>query len=175
LLFPRPAGENPLFTMDYLWTPWRYSYVANAAQDPGCPFCRALEAGDDARTLIVERAAKNFIILNRYPYTTGHVLIVPYAHLADLAALDSTTLDEMMQLAQRVQRALATAYKPEGFNLGMNLGRVAGAGVAGHLHLHLLPRWAGDTNFMATTAETRNLPEDLAHTCRKLRAALRQG
>jgi ATP adenylyltransferase len=160
--------------MDYLWTPWRYTYVANAAKDPGCPLCRALEAGDDAAMLIVERAARNFIILNRYPYTSGHVMIVPYAHVAELGEVDAATLTEMMQLAQRVQRALAAAYSPEGYNLGMNLGRMAGAGVAGHLHLHVLPRWAGDTNFMATVAETRNLPEDLPQTYQKLRAALNQ-
>ena len=159
--------------MDYLWTPWRFTYVANADQDAGCPFCRALESGDDTKVFIVERAAKNFIILNRYPYTSGHVMIVPYAHVAELGEVDAETLNEMMQLAQRVQRALASAYKPEGYNLGMNLGRVAGAGVAGHLHLHVLPRWAGDTNFMATTAETRNLPEDLAQTYEKLRLALK--
>ena len=158
--------------MDFLWTPWRYRYMADAGKDDGCIFCAALEARDDAKTLIVLRGNKNFIILNRYPYTSGHVMIVPYAHVADFATADADTMGEMMQLAQRVQGALVAVYHPDGYNLGMNLGRSAGAGVTGHLHLHLLPRWQGDTNFMTTVAETRLEPEDLATTYDKLRRAL---
>lgn len=158
--------------MDYLWTPWRYRYVTDPAKDEGCIFCDALKQSDDAKSLIVLRGGKNFIILNRFPYTTGHLMIVPLAHVADLSACDRETLAEMMQLAQRVQAALAAQYKPEGYNLGMNLGGCAGAGVAGHLHLHVLPRWNGDTNFMTTTAETRVEPEDLALTYEKMRRAL---
>lgn len=158
--------------MDYLWTPWRYRYVADASKDDRCIFCDALAANDDARTLIVLRAAKNFIILNRYPYTSGHVMVVPYAHVGDLGAVDTETLTEMMQLAQRVQGALARTYRPEGFNLGMNLGRAAGAGVTGHVHLHVLARWAGDANFMTVTGETRVEPEELSTTYEKLRKAL---
>lgn len=157
--------------MDYLWTPWRYRYVTDPAKDEGCIFCAALKL-DDAKSFIVFRGKKNFIILNRYPYTTGHVMIVPFAHVAELAECDTPTLTEMMELAQRVQRALAANYKPEGYNLGMNLGRCAGAGVTGHLHLHVLPRWNGDTNFMSAVAETRIEPEDLAVTYEKLRRAL---
>ena len=160
--------------MDYLWTPWRYAYVADPAKDERCIFCTVLEKNDDAAGLIVLRGKKNFIILNRFPYTSGHVMIVPYAHIAELSAVDAATLSEMMQLAQRVQRALAAAYKPDGYNLGMNLGRCAGAGVTGHLHLHVLPRWGGDTNFMATVGETRMHPEDLAETYKKLRKALQE-
>ena len=122
--------------------------------------------------LIVERGAKNFIVLNRYPYTAGHVMVVPYAHEAELSGVDAATLSEMMLLAQSVQRALAAAYQPEGYNLGMNLGRCAGAGVLGHLHLHVLPRWTGDANFMTTVGETRHLPEDLSQTFDKLKRAL---
>lgn len=162
--------------MDYLWTPWRYRYVAsasaNALKDERCIFCDALASGDDAASLIVLRASKNFIILNRYPYTSGHVMVVPYAHVADLAAADPETLAEMMQLAQRVQKALGETYHPEGYNLGMNLGRAAGAGVAGHLHLHILPRWAGDSSFMTVVGETRVEPEELATTFERLRKAL---
>lgn len=158
--------------MDYLFTPWRYKYVTNAAKDDGCVFCALLEEKDDAKSLIVERGAKNFIVLNRYPYTPGHVMVVPYAHVAELSGVDADTLSEMMLMAQRVQRALAAAYKPEGYNLGMNLGRCAGAGVASHLHLHVLPRWVGDTNFMTTAAETRHIPEDLTQTYDKLKRAL---
>ena len=118
------------------------------------------------------RGKKNFIILNRFPYTTGHVMIAPFAHVAELTGCDAPTLHEMMELAQRVQVALAASYKPEGYNLGMNLGRCAGAGVTGHLHLHVLPRWSGDTSFMSSIAETRIEPEDLAVTYEKLRRAL---
>jgi ATP adenylyltransferase len=158
--------------MDYLWTPWRYRYIADAAKDTGCIFCAAVAANDDAKTQIVFRGSKSFVILNRYPYTTGHVMIVPYAHVADLAAADPEMLAEMMRIAQRVQTALHNTYHPEGFNLGMNLGRAAGAGVTGHLHLHQLPRWPGDANFMTVIGETRVEPEDLAVTYEKLRKAL---
>ena len=157
--------------MDYLWTPWRYRYVTDPTKDDRCIFCAALEQ-DDAKSFIVFRGKKNFVILNRFPYTTGHVMIAPLAHIAELTDCDSPTLTEMMELAQRVQRALAANYKPEGYNLGMNLGRCAGAGVTGHLHLHVLPRWSGDTSFMSSIAETRIEPEDLAVTYEKLRRAL---
>ncbi len=160
--------------MDYLWTPWRYRYVAEAGKQEGCIFCEALAINDDERSLILLRQKKNFVILNRFPYTTGHAMIVPYAHLAELSAYDGETLGEMMELAKRLERALTACYRPQGFNLGMNLGRSAGAGVAGHVHLHVVPRWAGDTNFMTTVGETRMEPEDLATTFRKLRPALAQ-
>jgi ATP adenylyltransferase len=158
--------------MDYLWTPWRYAYIASASKDTSCVFCNAASAGDDKKNLIVFRGAKNFIILNAFPYTSGHVMIVPYAHVAELSAAEPETLSEMMQLAQRVQLALESAYHPQGYNLGMNLGRAAGAGVVGHLHLHVLPRWAGDANFMTVVGETRVEPEDLSTTYEKLRKAL---
>ena len=158
--------------MDYLWTPWRYRYVAQAGQDDACIFCAALAANDDTGRMIVHRAQHTFIILNLYPYTTGHSMIVPYRHVPDLAGCDGPTLAEMMQLAQRMQLALGRIYKPEGLNLGMNLGRCAGAGVTGHVHLHVLPRWTGDSSFMTTVGETRLHPEDLSETYRKLRAEL---
>ena len=158
--------------MDYLWTPWRYRYIADASKDDRCIFCDALALADDSKSLIVHRGRKNFIILNRFPYTTGHVMIVPFAHHGELTDCDADTLAEMMQLAQRVAAALAANYKAEGYNLGMNLGRCAGAGVSGHLHLHVLPRWSGDTNFMSTIGETRLEPETLEITYDKLRRAL---
>jgi ATP adenylyltransferase len=158
--------------MDYLWTPWRYRYMADASKDDRCIFCDALEKKDDARTLIVLRAEKCFVILNRYPYTSGHSMIVPYAHVADLAAADPDVLAEMMRLAQRVETALAKMYQPQGFNIGMNLGRSAGAGITGHLHLHILPRWAGDANFMTVVGETRVEPEELSTTYERMRQAL---
>ena len=158
--------------MDYLWSPWRYKYIATGGKDEGCIFCRAAAANDDSRTHIIFRGIKNFIILNRYPYTSGHVMIVPYAHVADLMATDAESLAEMMQLAQKMQAALEATYHPQGYNLGMNLGRAAGAGVEGHLHLHVLPRWSGDSNFMTTVSETRVEPEDLESTYEKLHKAL---
>jgi ATP adenylyltransferase len=158
--------------MDYLWTPWRYRYVADTSKDERCIFCDALAANDDARTLILLRGEKNFVILNRYPYTSGHVMVVPYAHVADFASAEPDTLSEMMRMAQRVQMALGKTYRPHGYNLGMNLGSAAGAGVTGHLHLHILPRWAGDANFMTVVGETRVEPEDLATTFERMHRAL---
>lgn len=158
--------------MDYVWTPWRYRYIAEARNPVGCIFCNMPAANRDEETFIVFRGVKNFIILNRYPYTSGHVMVVPYAHTADFGALDTDTTAEMMFLTQRAQAALDETYHPDGFNLGMNLGRAAGAGIADHLHLHLLPRWTGDTNFMTTVGETRLEPEDLSTTYTKLRKAL---
>jgi len=140
--------------MDYLWTPWRYRYMAEAGKAVGCVLCDLPAANQDQEALIVLRGVKNYIVLNRYPYTSGHVMVVPYAHTADFAQLDAQTTAEMMSLAQRVQAALEGVYHPEGYNIGMNLGRSAGAGIADHLHLHVLPRWAGDTNFMTTVGET---------------------
>lgn len=155
--------------MDYLWTPWRYQYVSQPGSNQVCIFCEALKQTDDAQTLILFRGRRNFILLNRYPYTTGHAMIAPYDHVGDLIDARAETLGEMMELCQRLQRALAAVYKPEGYNIGMNLGKIAGAGVADHLHLHVLPRWAGDTSFMTTVGETRLEPEDLATTYAKLK------
>jgi ATP adenylyltransferase len=160
--------------MDYLWTPWRYQYMAQAAagQQPECIFCDAVKRNQDPETLIVHRAKKSFVILNRFPYTSGHVMIVPYEHVAELKLCEPGTLAEMMELAQRVEKIFSASYKPDGMNLGMNLGRAAGAGVAGHLHLHMLPRWIGDSNFMTVTGETRVHPEELKTTYERLNRAL---
>jgi ATP adenylyltransferase len=160
--------------MDYLWTPWRYQYMEQAAagKQPDCIFCDALARKNDAETLIVYRGKKTFIILNRFPYTSGHVMIVPYAHVAELSLCEPGALDEMMELAQRAEKVFRENYKPDGMNLGMNLGRAAGAGVTGHLHLHALPRWFGDSNFMTVAGETRVHPEDLKTTYARLLKAL---
>jgi ATP adenylyltransferase len=159
--------------MDYVWSPWRYAYITEASKSPGsdCIFCDALKQRDEV-SLVVHRGKKVFTILNRYPYTPGHVMIVPYAHVAELSACDAATLTEMMQAATRVEKAFGADYKPDGVNLGMNLGKAAGAGVAGHLHLHALPRWFGDTSFMTVTGETRVHPEDLKMTYEKMKKAL---
>jgi ATP adenylyltransferase len=160
--------------MDYLWTPWRYHYMEQAAsgKQPPCIFCDAASRTDDEVTLVVHRGTTSFVILNRYPYTSGHVMVVPYAHVAQLALCAAETLAEMMQFAQRVERAFHSEYRPDGMNFGMNLGRAAGAGVTGHLHLHGLPRWIGDANFMTVTGETRVHPEELSTTYRRLKEAL---
>jgi ATP adenylyltransferase len=160
--------------MDYLWTPWRYQYLAEAAagKHPECIFCDTLARNRDAETLIVFRGKKAFVILNRFPYTSGHVMIVPNAHVAELHLCEPGALDEMMALAQKMETVLRGSYRPDGMNLGMNLGRAAGAGVIGHLHLHMLPRWFGDSNFMTVTGETRVHPEELKTTYDRLSKAL---
>jgi ATP adenylyltransferase len=150
--------------MDYLWSPWRYRYVQKNIPETGCVFCRTHE-------LVVFRGKLNFVVLNLYPYTTGHSMVVPYQHIGSLDAAPAETLQEMILLAQQAQRHLAAIYKPTGFNLGMNLGESAGAGIADHIHLHVLPRWSGDTSFITTVAETRVLPEELSVTHQKLAAA----
>lgn len=161
--------------MDRLWSPWRYDYIKSGSGDEqdearGCVFCNLLAAeGDDASKFILYRAAHNFVVLNIYPYISGHLMIVPYAHLSEIDAAPKAATDEMMDLTKRSQAILRAVYHPHGFNLGMNLGRAAGAGVAGHFHMHLMPRWTGDANFMSTIGETRVIPEDLATTYRKLK------
>jgi ATP adenylyltransferase len=160
--------------MDYLWTPWRYQYMeqVTAGKQPECFLCDAIAAKDDAATLIAHRGKKAFVILNRFPYTSGHVMIVPYAHVAELNLCETETLGEMMQYAQKIETAFRENYKPDGMNMGLNLGRAAGAGVIGHLHLHALPRWFGDSNFMTVTGETRVHPEDLKTTYERIRKSL---
>jgi len=136
-----------------------------------CIFCTAQSnPADDEKNFLIHRAAYNFVILNLYPYISGHVMIAPYAHLAEFDEAAKEVTDEMMDLAKRCQAALRQVYHPQGYNLGMNLGRAAGAGVAGHFHMHVMPRWDGDTNFMSTVGQTRVLPEDLPTTFRKLKA-----
>jgi len=158
--------------MDHLWSPWRYRYVSTASPKNECIFCAKLRQDQDAENYIVLRAQHNFILLNLYPYTSGHLMIAPYAHVATLADLDLSARTEMMELTARAEKALRSIYKPGGINLGMNLGECAGAGVAGHIHMHVLPRWPGDASFMTTVGETRVLPEDLVDSHRKLVEAL---
>jgi ATP adenylyltransferase len=158
--------------MDYLWTPWRYAYVSGATTSDECIFCAKPKEGDDRKALIPYRGTDCYVILNAFPYTSGHVMIVPFDHVDRLAKLPAKTADEMMRLAQRLETALCRAYNPEGLNLGMNIGKAAGAGVAGHVHLHVLPRWTADSNFMTVVGETRGLPEALETTFDKLNALL---
>jgi ATP adenylyltransferase len=158
--------------MDRLWSPWRYRYVSTAASSDTCIFCAKAAAHDDRANYIVLRAERNFVMLNLYPYTSGHLMIAPYEHVATLEEAHPETAAEMMRLMVRAETALRAAYQPDGLNLGMNLGESAGAGIAGHIHMHMLPRWTGDANFMTTVGETRVLPEDLEATYDRLRKAL---
>lgn len=184
--------------MDRLWTPWRYDYVSRADKqhrkgvpasleawpgDHGCVFCNLIAAVDygiitgvaretaEQAAHLLHRGEHCFLCLNAFPYATGHILIVPYQHTDSLAALEPAAATEMISLAQRTERALRSVYQPNGLNFGLNLGESAGAGVANHIHLHALPRWSGDTNFMTVIAETRVLPETLEITWRRLREA----
>jgi ATP adenylyltransferase len=159
--------------MDYLWTPWRYQYLSATEKPDGCIFCIAGQGTDDRQHLVVHRAAHNFIILNRFPYTNGHLMIVPYQHAPSLLELPEETLHELMVLARATEQRLRAIYRPDGLNLGINIGAAAGAGIAGHLHLHALPRWMGDANFMTSVGETRVLPETLETTWERLTAAFR--
>lgn len=154
--------------MEHIWSPWRYKYIASANQQTGCVFCRLLEDGNDRRNYILHRAPLNFVVLNRFPYTSGHLMVVPYVHERSLAALDKATTMEMIELAKLLQSALEAEYKPDGFNIGLNLGQSAGAGVAEHVHLHVVPRWSGDANFISVISETRILPEVLETTFERL-------
>jgi ATP adenylyltransferase len=159
--------------MDYLWTPWRYAYVSGADKATGCVFCEAAKEKDDATARIVYRGQHCFVILNTYPYTPGHVMIVPYLHLDELQKLPVEPANEMMALSQRMETVLRSLYRPDGINLGMNIGKAAGAGIAGHIHMHVLPRWVADANFVSVVGETRVLPETLEVTWGKMREALR--
>ena len=184
--------------MEHLWTPWRFAYVSTAETatrpgvpaklsawpgDLGCVFCNLVASIDHAISKgmspeeaeaaggLIMRGKHCFIWLNAFPYTCGHVMVMPYAHLDRLAALPVEAAHELTDLAQLTEQALERLYHPHGFNFGMNVGQAAGAGVAGHLHLHALPRWVGDANFMTTIAETRVLPEDLETTWKRMREA----
>jgi ATP adenylyltransferase len=154
--------------MDHLWSPWRYDYVTKAGSDVPCIFCEKSSQTSDSENYIVHRAKKNFILLNIYPYTTGHMMIAPYEHVATLEATSEETVTEMMLLSRQAAKHLRAIYHPHGMNIGMNVGECAGAGVAGHIHMHVLPRWIGDSSFMTTVGETRVLPEDLRVTYERL-------
>ena len=160
--------------MDRLWSPWRAKYIASGvdAESPTCVFCEiGRDTENDLSNYVVFRGQLNFVALNLFPYITGHLLVIPYGHLGEFDSASKDVTDEMMDLTKRSQAALREVYKPAGFNMGMNLGAAAGAGIVDHIHIHILPRWSGDTNFMTTVAETRVLPESLADTYAKLRTA----
>lgn len=155
--------------MERLWAPWRLEYITGEKSDE-CIFC-AKPALDDDSALIVHRGERCFVMLNAFPYASGHVMVAPYEHTADLAGLDEAASLELISLTQDSLRAIRLTYRPDGFNVGANLGTVAGAGVADHVHMHVVPRWEGDTNFMPVLSEVRVLPESLQDTHRRLKEA----
>ena len=155
--------------MEHIWSPWRLSYMTRKDKPTTCIFCEAIKQKDSEDNLIVRRGERAFAILNRYPYTSGHLMIVPNQHLPSLLDLDAATLSDMMALMQQALHTIASLYQPEGFNVGANIGSCSGAGVAVHFHWHVVPRWGGDTNFMTTVGGARVLPEDLQQTYQRIR------
>jgi len=153
-----------------LWAPWRLEYIEQADEQEGCVFCRALGV-DDESGLVVHRGERAFVLLNKYPYASGHLMIAPSRHEGDFGGLDRDEAAEVHRLASSALEALAETMGPQGYNLGWNLGRIAGAGVIDHVHMHVVPRWAGDTNFMPVLADVKVLPEALEETRRKIAAA----
>jgi ATP adenylyltransferase len=157
-----------------IWAPWRLAYVKDASKDSEqeCIFCAKPADDDDEGNLIVHRGERCFVILNLFPYTNGHLMIAPYEHLATLGELDPDTVAEMMALTQRAMGVLSERYQPHGYNVGFNQGRVAGAGVEHHIHMHVVPRWGGDTNFMPVLADTRVMPQTLEESYATLKGSL---
>lgn len=164
---PGNPGSGP----DCLWAPWRMEYIESVGRPEGCVFCRAWSGTDDRSSLVVRRGETAFVILNRYPYNNGHCMVVPVRHTADLGGLSQVEKIELFDLLDATRRALDEAMHPHGYNLGMNLGRTAGAGIADHLHFHLVPRWNGDTNFMPVLGHTKVVSEGLEQTREKLARA----
>jgi ATP adenylyltransferase len=153
--------------VERLWAPWRLEYVQSAGEQDGCVFCSAA-AGDDEEHLVVHRGERAFVLLNKFPYASGHLLVAPYRHGVNFAELDEAEILEVHRLGARGLDALAAVHKPQGFNLGWNVGRPAGAGIVDHGHLHVVPRWSGDTNFMPVLGDVKVIPQHLAKTRRQL-------
>jgi ATP adenylyltransferase len=156
--------------MDRLWAPWRLEYVQHADEQDGCVFCRAAD-GDDEEQLVVHRGEHAFVLLNKFPYSSGHVMVATLRHVGELDALTTAEATEIHVLTTRSLEALRRVYRPDAFNVGWNLGQVAGGSISGHLHEHVVPRWAGDTNFMPVLADIKVVPEHLLETRERLRAA----
>ena len=154
--------------MDHLWSPWRLAYITGASQSTGCVFCDALSSAE-AEPLLVHRGETCFVILNLYPYNNGHLMVIPIRHIASLAAASAAELHELIALTRTAEMALTEAYAPHGLNMGINLGKPAGAGILDHVHMHVVPRWNGDTNFMSVVGRTRVLAEELPDTAARLR------
>ncbi len=157
--------------MNYLWSPWRMEYILSPKSVEGCVFCEGLKQEDGPDNLIIHRGSKAFVMLNRFPYTSGHLMIVPYEHRPSLDLLDAGSRSDLMELSARAIQVLEILYTPQGYNLGMNIGNAAGAGITDHVHMHIVPRWVGDTNFMSAVSQTRVLPELLEETYRRVKEA----
>ena len=157
--------------MDHIYSPWRKEYFDRDKNSPACVFCEAIRQLDSPENLIIFRGKLAFVILNRYPYTSGHLMVVPFQHSSALSELTDDTMLEMMQLTQKAVSVIGQEYQPQGFNIGMNLGAVAGAGITEHLHMHVVPRWQGDANFVSVIGQTRVLPETLEETYYRMRQA----
>ena len=154
--------------MERLWSPWRLAYVTGGKPEAGCVFCNAPRL-PEPESLVLFSGTTCYVVLNRYPYNNGHLMVVPFRHAATLSALTPEELSEMARLTQRSEAAVTEAYQPHGINVGINIGKPAGAGVLDHVHAHLVPRWNGDTNFMTVVGNVRVLPEDLGETVKRLR------
>jgi ATP adenylyltransferase len=159
--------------MKQLWAPWRLEYIKSADELPGCLFCDAA-SGDDEERLVVHRGATAIVLLNKYPYSSGHFMVAPVRHVGEFAELEEAEVLELHRLASAGMGVLAETYSPQGYNVGWNLGRIAGAGIVDHVHVHVVPRWAGDTNFMPVLADVKVMPEHLGETRRRLAAAWAQ-
>jgi ATP adenylyltransferase len=164
----RPGSLAAAMAEERLWAPWRLEYIRGPRADE-CIFCRAVDSDDDEKHYVVHRGEQCFVILNAYPYNNGHVMVAPYRHEPTIEPLDDATLLEMMQLVRRSMAALREVYGPEGFNIGINQGGVAGAGIEDHVHQHVVPRWGGDTNFMPVIGDVRVLPQSLSDSWKELR------
>lgn len=154
--------------MKHIWAPWRMDYIEDPNRLEGCLFCTRLEVEDGPKNLVLQRGKHSFVMLNLYPYTNGHMMVVPFAHVPSLENLEAETLMEMMGYVNQAIKVLRKTYQAASFNVGVNIGEAAGAGVVDHVHMHVLPRWPGDTNFMATTSETRVIPESIRETYQRL-------
>jgi len=157
--------------MKRIWSPWRMKYIKENSSQSECPFCKAISGKDDRKNLVVFRGKNAFVMLNRYPYTTGHILVLPYIHQEKMSEFDPKTRSEMMELVNQAGQILELVYKPQGMNVGLNLGTAAGAGIPKHLHWHIVPRWMGDTNYMTTVGSVRVLPESLEDTYQKIQSS----
>ncbi len=156
--------------MKRIWAPWRMKYITEASREKGCIFCKKIKGKKgDKEGLVIARGKRSFVVLNLYPYTNGHLMVAPFRHIASLEKLRKGEIAEMMELTQKAIKALKRCYNPDGFNVGFNLGTAAGAGVKDHIHLHIVPRWAADTNFMPVLCNTKIIPESLEESCLKLR------
>lgn len=155
--------------MRRLFTPWRKKYITSTKKKDGCVFCQAIEQNEDSETFIVHRGEHAFVILNKFPYTSGHLMVIPYQHSEKLSNLNPDIRFEIIELVNKASEVIHSVYKPDGFNIGINMGSAGGAGIAEHIHMHVVPRWSGDTNFIPVISDTRLIPEELEITYKRIK------